>query len=483
MTTLHDESVKHQQWMRAARGPHQPAFNYLLANEFRSEAELEAWRRWALQRLVRFAATNTAFYRELFARLGLRPDDIDCQQDLGKLPVLHKHDVIQFQHAFRAPQLPPGERLESVTSSSGTTGQPVKVYHSTASACMFELLSQRHARWFAFDPAATMAFVCIPAEMPKHADGMTDPQTAVVRQDRWRYFGQYFHTGPQYSFSIANPIAQQVAWLQEIRPHYVKGYPSLFEEWLLANHGAVPVDGLQALFGIAAQITPAMRARLQRAYGIPVQQAYGLNEIGIVAGRCEAGRYHVHSEHCLVEIIGDDGCPCAPGQTGKVLVTGLRNFAMPLIRYDTGDLAAAVGGPCPCGRTLPAFGEIEGRYRRYAGLPAGTKARVNSLIDAIGEISAEHLTFLRRYQIYQDRWNRFELRLVTVAPIPDAFRASIACVWEAVGGNPATPLALRQVETIDPAPSGKLLDFASELHADESVNPLAAQVGSQNDGQ
>ena len=52
---------------------------------------------------------------------------------------------------------------------------------------------------------------------------------------------------------------------------------------------------------------------------------------------------------------------------------------MPLIRYDTGDLAQAVEGPCPCGRTLPSFGEIAGRYRRFAGLPDHTRDRVRVL--------------------------------------------------------------------------------------------------------
>ncbi|MCC7410146.1 MAG: phenylacetate--CoA ligase family protein [Gammaproteobacteria bacterium] len=482
MTTYDVEVIKHRQWMQVARGPYLPAFDDLLRNEFLAEAQQQAWQRRALQRMVRYAAAQVPFYAALFARLGLRPVDIDDPQALENLPLLQKHDVLRCTGELRTRQLPSGERVATVTSSSGTTGRPVRVYHSTASARMFSLLSHRHARWFGFDPAGTMVFVCIPAEMPGHAERRIDTRHAVVREDHWRYVGQYFDTGPQYSFSIANPVDQQLTWMAEIRPQYVKGYPSVFEEWLFANAGDVPVAGLQALFGIGAQVTPALRSRLEQSYGIPVQQAYGLNEIGIVAGRCAAGRYHVHTEHCLVEIIAADGRACAPGQTGKVVVTGLRNFAMPLLRYDTGDLAVAVAGPCPCGRTLPAFGEIEGRYRRYAALPAGTKARVNTLVDAIGEIATEHLNFLRRYQIYQDRSNRFELRLVTAAPIPEAFRSGIARAWEAVAGDPAIPLVLREVEAIEPAPSGKLLDFASELHVDASVNPHATTASDRANG-
>ena len=473
MTTAAAELVKHEQWMRRARAPDRRPFYQLLTNEFCSAAEIAAAQERALTQIVRHAVTSTRYYARLFADAGLTPTDIDNPTALRKLPLLHKHEVVAAPTAFHAKQLPAGEQLVMLTRSSGTTGQPVAVYHSTSSAQMFGLLAQRHMRWFGFDPSKTMVAVCIPTEMPKTNAANAEASSALVRTSSWSFVGNHFATGPQYAFSIANPTTQQLAWLREIEPQYVKGFPSVFEEWLLANDGAPPVTGLHALFGISAQMTPALRARLEQAYQIPIEQGYGLNEIGIVAGRCVAGRYHVHAEHCLVEIVDEAGHACPPGAIGKIIVTALRNFAMPLLRYDTGDLALAVTGPCRCGRSLPAFGEIEGRYRRYAGLPTGTKARVNTLIDAIGSAPPADLQFLRRYQIYQDRHNCFELRLVTVAPIPETFRALIADAWAGVAGPPPVSLLLREVDAVAPAPSGKLLDFDSEFHADASVNPHA----------
>ncbi len=52
-----------------------------------------------------------------------------------------------------------------------------------------------------------------------------------------------------------------------------------------------------------------MRTHIERSFGVPAHQNYGLNEVGLVAARCEAGRYHVHAENCHVEIIGEDGRP------------------------------------------------------------------------------------------------------------------------------------------------------------------------------
>jgi phenylacetate-CoA ligase len=155
-------------------------------------------------------------------------------------------------------------------------------------------------------------------------------------------------------------------------------------------------------------------------------------------------------------------------------VTGFRNLAMPLIRYDTGDLAEAVAGPCPCGRTLPAFGEIAGRFRRFVGLPPGTRLRVNTLIITFERIPPEELRFLRRYQIYQDRENRFELRVETAGPVPEAFREHFRRAWEPVAGDPPLPLRIVEVPGIPPGPGGKLLDFASELYEDAYANPSPA---------
>jgi phenylacetate-CoA ligase len=45
----------------------------------------------------------------------------------------------------------------------------------------------------------------------------------------------------------------------------------------------------------------------------------------------EYEQYHVQAEHLLVEILSERDEVCAPGEIGRVVVTPLRNFAMPLI--------------------------------------------------------------------------------------------------------------------------------------------------------
>jgi phenylacetate-CoA ligase len=57
---------------------------------------------------------------------------------------------------------------------------------------------------------------------------------------------------------------------------------------------------------------------------------------------------------------------------GRVLVTDLLNRSMPLIRYEIGDLASLdTDMRCPCGRSLPLIGNIQGRTSDFLRLPSG----------------------------------------------------------------------------------------------------------------
>jgi phenylacetate-CoA ligase len=444
-----------------------PWFRQLLENEFLSDDEQRQRQSALLTSIVRFSAMQVPWYRDLFARAGLDPSEITCGEDLPRLPVLTKQDVIRHSESLRAGQLPPGHRLMEGTRSSGTTGAPLYVASTHCNYAMFTFLWQRQARWFRLDPRGVLVDIRIAREIGLLKDGSPVPNGSIVRHEQWRYLGEFFDTGLQFGFSSANPIENQLAWLQEMRPHAIHTYPGVLEELALGNAGHPPVDTLKVLIGVGSQLTPALRSRLESIYGLPIQQTYGLNEIGKVGLRCGAGRYHVHAEHCLVEIVDADGMPCPPGVTGRVLVTALRNYAMPLLRYDTGDLAEAVPGPCPCGRTLPSFGEVAGRYRRFSGLPPGTRDRVNGLLGAFSKFPPDALEFLREYQIHQDRENRFTLRLKTAGPVPGSFTAEMQRVWTTLGGTPPAPLTIGAVDRIPRSPSGKHLDFTSDLYDDD----------------
>ena len=128
-----------------------------------------------------------------------------------------------------------------------------------------------------------------------------------------------------------------------------------------------------------------------------------------------------------------------------------------------GDLAEAVDGPCPCGRSLPAFGTIRGRYRRIANLPAETFKYWAALRRALGDMPADLAKPLRQYQVHQYRDGRYELRLVTAGELDPAFTERIESEWNTTGAPAPPPLAIRVVEAIPRPPGGKFQDFTSDF--------------------
>ncbi len=463
-TSLEEELAAQQQWVPHAPSVDQRPFLRLVRGEFLTHEEQRAHQDNLLSKILQFAVTHVAHYRHVFHTLSLVPGDISSPGELTRLPVLRKPDMIDRLDDFTSKWLPPGEEPSILFRSTGTTGKPIEIHMSRSAARMFGILWARQARWFRFDPAGTFVKIRTPATVPRQADGSPLPTGSVLKGDKWLYIGRFFVTGPEVTFSTANPVEWQLERIRQIRPDYILSYPGRFEELGLASGDEPPVDSIKSILGIGLCATPSLRERIERVYRVPFHQNYGLNEVGIVAIRCDAGRYHVNSEFCHVEIVDNQGELCAPGESGTLLVTSLRNLAMPLIRYDTGDVAVATDGPCPCGRTLPTFGEILGRFRRYAGLPSGTRSRVNALGDAIREMPPGFALNLRRHQIYQDREDRFEVRLKTAGPMRPEFAARLRESWERVAGNPPRPLTIVEVEGISESPGGKLLDFDSEFY-------------------
>lgn len=469
MTSLEEELAEQARWRLRPGLEGGGIFETLVHNEFAPPEVLDNWRRRRLASVLKFAAAHVPYYRDLVARIGLAAEDFERGDGLRALPVLTKHDVQDAGPALRAARLPEGHIETYVTRSSGTTGRVTVIAQTNVSGQMFPILKQREYRWFRYDPMGKLAAIRTGAELRSRMDGPENPVGETFRAPGWRYVGEIFETGPFAGFNITNPIDAQLEWLARERPDYLVSQPSHLENLAHKAGGANPAPGVRGVHAISEQMTASMRRRIEAAFGVRPVQNYGLNEIGVVASQCEAGRFHVHLEHCMIEITDGQGRPCAAGEEGHLLVTTLTNFLMPLIRYDTGDLARAQGSPCPCGRTLPSFGPVTGRYRRYAGLPEETIGLLAAVRFSLEAMPPEIAAGLRLYQLHQDRGNHFELRLAVDSPLPPEFHARIRAAWDKAA--PAgVPLDIVEVAEIAPSKSGKIEDFTSDFMAERDVD-------------
>jgi len=199
-------------------------------------------------------------------------------------------------------------------------------------------------------------FAALKADWERWNAGMLPYPDGGCSPDWGRSPGGLFRTGPAVGVNILTPIDQQAEWLARQNPDYLQTHPTVAHR--LAEHcqaNAIRLPKLKQVETISEILRQGTREAVRAAWGVPVVDMYSTREAGYLALQCpDHEHYHVQAESALVEVLNAAGHPCRAGETGRVYVTPLHNFAMPLIRYDIGDFAE-VGPPCPCGRGLPVL--------------------------------------------------------------------------------------------------------------------------------
>jgi phenylacetate-CoA ligase len=231
-------------------------------------------------------------------------------------------------------------------------------------------------------------------------------------------------------------------------------YPSNLDALL---SGDEPLQGLDQVMTFAEALPEGLRARCLERWGAKLVDAYSAQEVGVIALQCpSADHYHVVAEHVLVELVRNDGRACEIGESGRVLVTDLHNFVMPLLRYEIGDYAEA-GAPCACGRGLPALSRIMGRARNMLLLPSGDRVWPRFHSDDLATCAP-----VSKFQLVQKAVDRVDARLVVARPLSASEEQALRDLMvERLGGS--VRVRLDFVEDIERNPGRKYEDFVSEI--------------------
>jgi phenylacetate-CoA ligase len=189
--------------------------------------------------------------------------------------------------------------------------------------------------------------------------GAHDGDVKSVESQPWLYPGALLQR------EVTQFTGQQHArWLCTQRPYYLSTLPSALSQIIgvIVTEGLRPPPMLQILSAFQTT-TPDLRSRAREVFGASIRDRYSCEEIGPLAFQCPHSddHYHVAVANAIVEVVDDAGNPCPDGVTGNVLVTGLHQWASPVMRYAIGDIAIA-HQQCPaCGATVPALSKLLGR--------------------------------------------------------------------------------------------------------------------------
>jgi len=365
-------------------------------------------------------------------------------ETFARIPLLTRRDLQEHFEQLKCRSVPPhGGVGEAITT--GSTGTPVRVLKTELCLMLWDVITLRDELWHRRDLGAKLAMI-------RH--GMPEGE--------FPNWGRATHglaaTGPLVVLGIQHDVATQLAWLEQQHPHYLMTHPSLLQELLRQSSAAGQrLDLLREVRTFGEPVTPGLREQCREIWGVPIVDAYSATEVGYMALQCPLHEhYHVQAEDVLIEVLDDDGKPCLPGETGRVVVTSLHNFAMPLVRYEIGDYAT-VGEPCDCGRGLPVLSRIAGRVRNMLVTADGRRFWIG-----LGSGTIPRIAPIRQYQFAQVEPDLVEVRLVAASALSVAQEEQLRA--HALAQLPAgfrVRLAYRDV--IARGVSGKFEDFVCEL--------------------
>lgn len=288
----------------------------------------------AVRRLLVHAYAKVPLYRRLYDEAGFRPDKFRTLADLPRIPPLTKGAL---KGAARCEAIAAGVDPVSceVASTSGSTGAPLQIVLGR-----FERCWRRAVAW-------RILF--------EHGFRWTDRTLEIRMRLEKVHVLQRLGIAPKDWASILDSPA---AWARLLMRHrhacVVAGAGTL--ELLAEAVAGAPVRPPRLLVSDSEPLTPRARALVRAALGTEPVDVYGLEEVSNFAWECERHEgLHVSADSHVVEVLA------APGDTGPLLVTALGMWTMPIIRYETGDLAAWSPAACRCGRTLPVLAAIHGR--------------------------------------------------------------------------------------------------------------------------
>lgn len=362
--------------------------------------ELEEYQNKRLRALIKHAYKNVSYYHNLFKSLNLYPDDIKTMNDLSKLPILTKDIIRKNYSIFLAKNFGNLKTIECATS--GTTGLAFKYYCDMSSQSALRAFGLRGWGFAGYHVGDKMVTIAGSALIPKN----------IILLKKIIFFAQRNLALSSYNMDT-NCLDAYTQKIIKFSPKLVRGYPSSIV--LLANYleqNDIKKIKPKAVLTTGESLLPYQRNKIESTFECEIFDGYGCADGGSSAYECTQHKgYHISVERSIHEFIRNNENVSA-GEPGYITLTDLYNYAMPFIRYNSGDVGIPSNERCPCGRGLPLMDSIEGRITDYLIKKDGSLISGMPLTDIFEDIEAKKENKILQYQIIQETKERIVVKIV-----------------------------------------------------------------------
>jgi phenylacetate-CoA ligase len=422
--------------------------NLLNKSQWWSYSEIEKYQLKKLKQLLKHAYNNVPFYHEVFKKINFKPEYVSHIKDMNKIPILTKEIINKnFNKLYAKNYLK--EKL-ILTSTSGSTGSPMKFYIDAKWQACNLAAAYRAWNWAGYNLGdKTIALWGV------HSDFSGTRNVDKIRDFLMR----------QKNLDALNLTDEKMAaytkTIEKFKPKIIHSYSSvinLFSEYL-KREGIYSIQP-KAIITTADMLYPHQRKSIENTFNCMIFDYYSGRDTSLQAAECsEHFGYHMSIENSVVEFIKDSESVNA-GETGKLILTDLCNYAMPFIRYEIGDLGSPTDEICPCGRNLPIMKSLKGRIFDFVFTPDGHYIPGEYFHCMIIEYNIKSI---KEFQIIQESKNKLTIYIVKNSNEPvDDINRFITEIQKIVGEN--VDIKLIYTSSIKRTSSGKLRHVISNMN-------------------
>ena len=410
----------------------------LTKQQYWPDADILALQNQKLDRLIKHAATTSNWYKRVMADRGIDPSPPFTRSDLARFPITTKKDIRENTTDFISSKFDPARMPKAKTG--GSTGVSLNLFfdeHCQKLRNGAQIFADSFSGW---KPGVRIAAV------------WGNPPKAITLKQKIRAFLLdrmiYLDTMNLDSQSMGDFVRR---W-QRFSPDMVFGHSHsiyIFAKYLIENnirhlrpHGIVATSMM---------LLDHERAVIEKAFQCKVSNRYGCEEVGLIAVECEQHQgMHINSSHIILECLDEQDQPVPPGTAGKLVITDLNNFGMPLIRYRVEDVGVLGAQKCCCGRTTPILERLEGRIADFLKKPDGGQVAGVSLV----ERTLTKIPGIEQMQLVQETLHQILINRVKGNEYTPATDTALIAEFSHIFG-PDVVFTINNVEKIPQETSGK----------------------------
>jgi phenylacetate-CoA ligase len=288
-----------------------------------------------LQKLVAIAYNKSAYYKKRFEEAGIHPSEFKTLEDIKKLPILTKFDLIKNKST-----IPTTIKFNKVfeANTSGSTGESLNFLRDESADSFNRASIFRGYSWYNVKPW----------ELNGYFWGYN---LSIFKRLKFKLLDKFQHRFRIFSFK-EKQLLQFIKKLK--KASYLHGYSSMIYEVakFVNRNGLSNCFNLKMIKGTSEKIFDSYQSEVVKAFGEKMISEYGAAESGIIAFECPKGNMHINMEGVIVEEIENE-----------IVVTNLQMTSFPIIRYKLGDYIklAPKAEKCSCGLNHSIIKEVTGR--------------------------------------------------------------------------------------------------------------------------